>query len=188
MNPPVYPTCMCRSWRSPARELIDLNSDAWANSGTNPPFLQCMEKGLKTLQNASRTVARREKTLRDHPPESDESSGHIDDHHQHHSTRSNGSDLGRDELMPLYRGGGDDIHPLYPPDMSASSTRSSYTPHRTFSTTSTTSTSYAPIPAVSQGPSHVLPPMHSQYDSSPQLPSIPSIESILHPTPVTTHC
>jgi hypothetical protein len=145
-----------------------------------------MEKGLKTLQSASRTVARREKVLRDHPPESDESSGHIDDHHQHHSARSNASDLGRDEPMPLYRGGGDEIHALCPPDMSACSTRSSYTPHRTFSTASTTSTSYAPIAAVSQGPSHVLPPMHSPYDASPQQSSIPSIGSILQPTPVTT--
>lgn len=201
-----------------------------ANLGTNLPLLQCMEKGLKTLQNMSRNAARREKAVRDHRADSDDGSCHLDEprhhHHRHHhdSNRNrNGSDLGREEVMHPYRGDdvpplppndmsisatlpsynhsnrnssslsreeamhsyrGDDVPPLPPADMSVSSARSPHTPHRTFSTAATTPTSYAPITVVSQGPSHVLPPMQSPHDSSPHLPSI---KSIWHPTPVTTH-
>jgi hypothetical protein len=153
-----------------------------------------MEKGLKTLQNASRSVARREKAMRNRPPESDDGSCLGDDipiqhdhpHHRHHHTNHhNGGDVGREEPMPSYRG--DDLHPLHHADVSVSSASSSYTPHRTFSTAATTPTSYAAIPAVSPGASDVLPPMQSLNDASPQNSSIPSIKSILHPSPVTTH-
>lgn len=155
-----------------------------------------MEKGLKNLQNANRTLVKKE---RNQPVQEDgfnDSGLPMDDTATNNATDVS-SEMGRDDQHPFldasdehiqahsgrgeeqqqqqqqqsssYSHNRDSQMSFYPTEI-PSSTRS-YTPHRTFSTTSSAST-FTPVSATST----TLPPIRSSF-----------FANILQSNPVTTH-
>lgn len=141
-----------------------------------------MEKGLKTLQNASRTLAKKERNQNGHFDDS----GMVMDDTTHIGTDGS-SDIGRDDQHPFldsddhmlpHSGRGDEqqlssYSHAREPQVPPFSTDVNRLPRRTYSTTSSAST-FTPVSATSP---QTLPSMRSNS----------FFASILQPSSVTTH-